>query len=126
LVFQWDSVASGGRRAEPLAARSPVINAVAVAYVPPERGAEEPYRVLNEAGKGRREVWIELTGIDQSGEVLDDLSAPSGSVAALPIRVLGIEPSQDAGSVQVSVHKTVYGYEACARGDPPLPVGVSD
>src|SRR6266436_9322024 len=89
-----------------------IINPVAVAYVEPVLGAVPPDRVLHEPREGLRESRVELAGINSHGDRLDNVGATTGPVAARPVRVVGIEPTQNACANQKIVDQRIYGDHA--------------
>ncbi len=109
-----------------LPARTPVIDAVPVADVSPAGGAEQPDRVLDEAREGSRKARVELASVSLPGEVFDHLGAAARPITGISIRVLGSEPAQYAGPVQVIVDEAVDCHKARARGHPPFPIRVAD
>ena len=95
-------------------ARLAIINAIAVAHVEAGLGAEPPNRVLDEPGKRLRKPGIELPGVDPGRHGRDDVGAAASLVAGRAIRMVGIEPCQDAGADQKVVHQGVDGNHAGA------------
>ena len=95
-------------------ARLPIIDPIAVADVETRLGAIPPDRVLNEPRKGLRKPGIELPGINPLRHRLYNVGAAASLVAGCTIRVVGLEPRQDAGADQKVVHQGVDGNHAGA------------
>ena len=77
-------------------------------------GAVPPDRMLDEPRKRLRETGIELPGIDLVRHGGDNVGAAASLVAGCTIRVVSIEPCQDAGADQKVVHQGVDGNHAGA------------
>jgi hypothetical protein len=90
-----------------VAAAAAVIDAIAVANVEATLGAIPPDRVLDEPGKGLWKRRIELPRVDPVGHSLNNVSTAAGPVAGRAIRVVRVEPGQDAGPVHQVVHQRV-------------------
>ena len=95
-------------------ARLPIIDSIAVADVEARLGAVPPNRVLNEPRKRLRETGIELPGIDPLRHGLYNVGAAASLVAGCTIRMVGVEPCQDAGTDQKVVHQG-YRWQSCWR-----------
>ena len=78
-------------------------------------GAVPPDRVLDEPRKRQRKPGIKLPGIDPLGHGLDNVGAAASLVAGRTIRMVGLEPCQDAGADQKVVHQGVDGNHAGAN-----------
>ena len=95
-------------------ARLAIINPIAVANVEARLGAVPPDRALNEPRKRLRKTWIELLSIDPLRHGIYNVGATASPVAGCAIRMVGIEPFQDAGADQKIVHQGVDGNHAAA------------
>ena len=102
-------------------ARLPIIDPIAVADVEAGLGAVPPDRVLDEPWKRLRKLRIELPGIDLLGHGLYNVGAAASLVAGCTIRMIGVEPCQDAGADQKVVHQGVDGNHAGADLVPEVP-----
>jgi hypothetical protein len=91
----------------PVLAPVPVIDPVAVANVEALLAAIPPNGELHEAGEEGRERWIERTCVDLAGNAGNDIDTATWPVAADAIRMDGLEPSQDPGSVQEIVDQGI-------------------
>src|SRR5580700_7591623 len=90
-------------------ARLAIIDAIAVADVEARLGAIPPDRVLNEPRKRLGKPGIELPGINPLRHRLYNVGAAASLVAGCTIRMVGVEPCQDAGTDQKVVHQGIDG-----------------
>jgi hypothetical protein len=96
-------------------ARLLIINPIAVAHVEARLGTVPPDRVLDEPRKRLRKTRIELSGINPLGHGLYNVGAAASLVAGCTIRMIGLEPCQDACADQKVVHQGVDGNHAGAN-----------
>jgi hypothetical protein len=99
-------------------AASDIIDAIAIADIETTLAAILPDRVLDKARKGLRKRWIELPGVDPLGDGCNDVGAAAQPVAGRTIRVVRVEPSENAGPVQKVMNQRVDGDHAAADLDP--------
>ena len=85
-------------------ARLAIIDAIAVADVETELGAEPPNGVLHPPRADCRKFWIERTSVDLLGSAGHYGGAATGPVARRAIGVIGAEPAKDPGAMQKIVH----------------------
>ena len=78
----------------------PVIEPVTVANAEALLAAIPPDRELDEPGEDRRETAVELPSVDLAGDQSHNIGAAAWPVAAGPVRMGSLEPSQDPGPVQ--------------------------
>ena len=95
-------------------ARLAIINAIAVAHVEARLGAIPPDRMLDEPRKRLRKARIKLPSINPLRQLLYNVGAAASLVAGCTIKMLSIEPFQDAGADQKIVHQGVDGNHAAA------------
>jgi hypothetical protein len=93
-------------------ARLSIIDPIAVTDVEARLGAVPPNRMLDEPREWLRKVRIELPGINPLRHGLDNVGAAASLVAGCTIRMLSLEPFQDAGADQKVVHKSIDGNHA--------------
>ena len=91
--FEGISVANTVQLTVYVVARLAVVDAIAVTHATAILRAIPPNRMLNEAGKGRREARVELTSVDVAGHHLQNIGTITGLVAPRPILMRRIEPS---------------------------------
>jgi len=97
----------------------PIIDSIAVANIEALLIAKPPDRVLHEPRKHLRERTVELPGIDLAGNRPNDIGAAVWPVTASAIRMGGVEPVQDPGSVQKIVHQRIDRDRRHADFEPP-------
>ena len=91
----------------PILAPMPVIDPVAVADVEALLAAITPDRVLHEPRKYLWEAAVELPSIDVLGNQANDIGTAAWPVTAGTVKMGGLEPGQDPGSVQEIVDQGI-------------------
>jgi hypothetical protein len=109
MFIQSNAITKTANLAIDILAGLPVIDPVAVADVEAELGAVPPDGVLHEPRENGRERRIEGPGVNLLGHQTNNVSAAAWPVAARPIEMVGVEPSQDPGALQKVVHQGVDG-----------------
>ena len=102
----------------PVVATGVIVDPIAIANVEAVLGAIPPDRALHEPWKRRRKDGIELAGVNVGCKQMENPSAPSRPVAPISVRVVGVQPVQDPGSMQEIVYEGVDSHERRADFDP--------
>ena len=76
-----------------------IINSVSIANIETALAAVFPDRVLDEPGEDPWKRGVELPGIDVFGDDLKNVGTAAGTVASQPVKVVRVEPGQDAGAM---------------------------
>ncbi len=96
----------------------PVIEPVTVANVEALLAAIAPDCELHEPGEDLGETAVELTSVDLCGNQPNNVGAATWPIAAGPVRVGGLEPSQDPGPVQKVMDQGIDGDQVHADFQP--------
>ncbi len=86
-----------------------VIDPIAVADVKALLAAIPPDCELHEPGEDLRKIAVELPSVDLAGNQPNDIGAAAWPVAAGPVRMGSLKPSQDPGPVQKVVDQSIDG-----------------
>jgi hypothetical protein len=104
------------------AASALIVDSIAIADIEALLGAVPPDGILNEPRKRPWEAAIELPRVDSVRDGFYDLRAAARLITPRPIRVVGVEPVQNAGPVQKVMDQRIDRNHAAADFQPAAPL----